>query len=174
MPLKLNVGLCKKVGQPDYGSLGASCNVELELDASLLQSDLNGFHNRVERAFAACRQAVNDELARQQNGNGEAKSAPAGRTAVVGRVGANGNGEPRSRTGNSAHRATAKQLDYAQQLAGKIRGLGIRRLDQLTQKMFNKPVADLSGFDASNLIDTLKSIKAGEIDLDAALNGAAA
>src|SRR5687767_219737 len=47
MPLTLNVGLTKKMGLPDYGSLGASCHVEVELDGSLLQCDLDGFHRHV-------------------------------------------------------------------------------------------------------------------------------
>lgn len=36
MPMTVKVGLSKKVGQPDYGSLGASCDIELELDGGLL------------------------------------------------------------------------------------------------------------------------------------------
>ena len=37
----------------------------------------------------------------------------------------------------------------------------------------DKPVTDITALDASGLIDTLKAIKAGEIDLNHALNGAA-
>jgi len=36
MPLKLNVGLSRKVGDTNYGSRGASVNVELELESSLV------------------------------------------------------------------------------------------------------------------------------------------
>ena len=61
--LKLNVGTNRKIGQPDYGSAGASCNLEVELDTALFH-DLDGLHHVVRRAYAACNQAVNDELAR--------------------------------------------------------------------------------------------------------------
>lgn len=61
--LRLNVGTNRKIGQPDYGSAGASCNLELELDTTLFQ-DLDGLQHVVRRAYAACNQAVNDELAR--------------------------------------------------------------------------------------------------------------
>ena len=63
MPLKLNVGLAKKVGQPDYGSLCASCHVECELDSMLLASDLDRFQEHVSEVFLACSQAVHSELA---------------------------------------------------------------------------------------------------------------
>ena len=47
--LKVSVGLSKKVGLPEYGSLGASCHVEVELDSALLQNDLEKFQQHVRR-----------------------------------------------------------------------------------------------------------------------------
>ena len=186
MPLTLNVGISKKVGLPDYGSVGATCNVSVELDAALLTRDPDAFQRHVRNAYAACSQAVNDELARQTtpgmaapsgngvhtaaapngNGNGAAQAAPANAAAGNGTSG-NGNGN-----GNGSHAASQKQMGYVNQLARQIRGLGVRKLDSLTGKMFGKPLAGLSSLDASSLIDTLKAIKDGSVSLEAALNGA--
>src|SRR4051812_3699798 len=66
MPMTVKVGLAKKGGQPEFGSLGASCDIELELDGSLLFHDLDGLQEKVRAAYVACRQAVNDELASQR------------------------------------------------------------------------------------------------------------
>jgi hypothetical protein len=66
MPLKLTVSVSRKMGLPDFGSRGAACGIELELDASLLLHDLDGFQRAVRDAYVACDQAVDDELARHE------------------------------------------------------------------------------------------------------------
>ncbi len=63
MAVQVSVGLQKKVGLPEFGSYCASCHVEFEIDRSLLDHDLDGFHQKVSDAFVACNQAVNDQLA---------------------------------------------------------------------------------------------------------------
>jgi len=68
MPLILNVGLAKELRQLHGGSVGASCDVRVELDAALGTGDPDAFHRRVRDAYAACHQAVNRELARQTAG----------------------------------------------------------------------------------------------------------
>src|SRR5262245_25639173 len=76
MPLRLQVGLQQKVGLRAYGSLGASCQVELELDIHLLDRAPDTFQQEVARAFDACRQAVQTELARQKPASCNGRSSP--------------------------------------------------------------------------------------------------
>jgi len=149
---------------PDYGSLGASCHVEFELDATLLQTDLDAFQRNVKNAYVACSQAVSDELARHREVGPEQHRDEPSRSASQSRPNRNGNG----------HRASQKQLDYASQLARQIPEVGVRRLESLAQRLHGRPVADLSSLEVSRLIDTLKSIKEGRLDADAALNGSPA
>ncbi len=196
MPVTINVGLSKKLGLPDYGSLGASCNVQFEASHDMLDN-LESFHTKVKNTFIACRQAVQDELARnQQAGNAP---APNGHTSVNSGVSGNGNGATSAATngangshgngtaanaspngyrngsnGTSGHPASEKQLGYAKQLAKSIQGLGIRRLESLSSTMFGKPLASLTSMDASGLIDTLRAVKDGRIDLNSVMEGNAA
>lgn len=53
MPVKVNIGLSKKVGLPDYGSLGASAHVEFELDGGYDNGSTDKFQDAVRRAYAA-------------------------------------------------------------------------------------------------------------------------
>jgi len=64
MPTKVSVGLSKKAGLPNYGSVGASCHVELELDSHILDGDPERFRLQVQKAYAACRDSVETELIR--------------------------------------------------------------------------------------------------------------
>jgi hypothetical protein len=175
--MKITVGLNKKIGQANYGSIGANCGIEFDADQSLLQNE-EALRRQVQRAYAACAQAVNDELARQQGqsgGNGigttgQPATLPGQASAPINGNGSNGNGHS---GGKGKAGPSDKQMIYLRQLAGQIKGLGVRKLDQLAQTMFGKPVASLSSLDVSGLIDTLKGVKAGEIDLDSVLGGAA-
>jgi hypothetical protein len=187
MPLTLNVGISKKHGLPNYGSVGAICNVTVELDAALLTQDLDGFHRHVRTAYAACAQAVNDELDRHKpstagvnnghsnrvsnnegtNGNGRSSGNPSGNgSCTVTDSDGNGNG--------GQHRASERQKYYVNQLAQGISGLGVRGLETLVGIVCDKPLADLSSLDASGLIGTLKAIKEGRLSLDGVLNNGAA
>ena len=161
MALMIHVGLTRKLGTANYGSIAASCAVEFEADAALLQGEPAGFQQRAAKAYAACRQAVQQELARQQQAGAAFLGQADGRNPAANADRQDGNGQA----------ASEKQMLYLRQLAAQTPGLGLRGLETLAQKMFDKPLAALGGLEASNLIDTLKSVKTGELELAALLDG---
>jgi hypothetical protein len=69
MAAKLSVGLQKKVGLPNYGSMGASCHVEFEVDPAWIDTDPDRFRRKVHQAYDACHQAVQERLAREKHGD---------------------------------------------------------------------------------------------------------
>jgi hypothetical protein len=160
MPMKLNVGVSRKMGLPDYGSVGASCNLEMELDSGLLDRDLDGFHARIRGAYVAAHQAVHDELARLQ-ATCEVKTASSPPAATVNKPAngdhrANGNGTPARIQSDRPHTrkaATASQVKAILVIAHKqdtdLVGL-------LRQEFDVERPQDLSLRQASQLIDLLK------------------
>ncbi len=130
--LKLNVGFSRKVGEANYGSRGASLQLELELDSGLIQQP-DKLQDRIRRLYAMARQAVEEEL-RGQNGRPEA----------------NGNGRHES----SAPKATAAQLRAVRAIADR------QRLDlpSFLREQYGAASADeLTLPQASRLIDDLKA-----------------
>ena len=67
--LKLNAGLSRKIGQPDYGSRGAMVNVEIELPADVLR-DPEKLKRQVRGCFETLRAAVDEELGVTPGANG--------------------------------------------------------------------------------------------------------
>jgi hypothetical protein len=199
MPLTLTAGVSKKMGLPNYGSLGATCHVELELETALLESDLAGFQQRVRDVYVACTQAVNDEL--QRHCDATAPKAPEASATGVdqdidenvdpsvdpnsgsqepgdtratkssGRQDHNGRDDRHNGDGQDGQPASPRQVDYLHVLAGQIRGLGGRRLETLCRNRCGRPLAALSATDASGLIDLLKEVRAGRLNLQGALQG---
>src|SRR4029077_14562783 len=121
MPLKLNDGVSRKMGLPDYGSIGDSCNLQMELDAGLLEHDLDGFQARIRGAYVAAHQAVHDELARLQAPSDKAAVAPAAVPVQIHSPAPDGNGV-RKRSGNGhlphshADRSCAPSADTQSQV----------------------------------------------------------
>jgi hypothetical protein len=138
MPLKLQVGLQQKVGLPAYSSLGASCHVELELDGQLLERSPGTFQHEVERAFAACREAVQTELARQQPAtqNGQTPHTTNGHRAQT----------------DAARRATQSQLRALRAIASRH---GFDLAADVQQRFGIAQPEELDLQQASQLIDEL-------------------
>ena len=189
--LRLNIGFNRKLGEANFSSRGASVNLEIEVESGVVREP-DKLQAKIDYLFKLAKASVDAQLngtsPPQQpqpaannngnngnNGNGTHANASAGQANGNGSgnghsSAANGNGSSNGSGNGNGHHASDKQLNFANQLAKGIRGLGTRRLESLSGRMFGKPLADLTSLDASSLIDTLKAIKEGRVSLDAALS----
>jgi hypothetical protein len=136
MPLTLNVGVSKKVGEANYSSRGASVNVEMELEGALA-NEPDKFRARVRQLFGMARDAVDEEL---HNGHSQASNGANGHN------GSNGHdsGPPATASQARALHAIAKKqhVDLQHLLHGRF---GVGKPEELLLKQ------------ASELIDELNS-----------------
>jgi hypothetical protein len=135
MPLKVNVGLSKKVGEANYSSRGASVNVEMEFDSTLV-SEPGKLQSRIRQLFGLVRTSLAEEL----NGNKDVGNGT-------------GNGPDNGQKAAPARRATQSQVKalYAITKSQRIDlGAWLRRRFHV-----DRP-EDLALKEASQAIDELK------------------
>ena len=151
MPVKLNIGLSRKVGEANFGSRGASVNLEVELDSGII-SDQQRFQERVRALYAQARQSINAELDLPSEG-------PAIEQPVVQR-----NGHASAHNGNGSQGRQEGGLATQSQVRAIFAIARRNRLDpkNLVLERFGlERPEDLSIRDASSLIDDLKRGVAG-------------
>jgi hypothetical protein len=137
MPLKLNVGLSRKIGEANYGSRGASVHVEMECDSALV-SEPGKLQSRIRQLFGLVRTSLSEEL----NGSNGA---------------ANGNRPDNGQKNAPARRATQSQVKAIYGIAKS------QRLDLgpwLREHFHVDKPEELGIKEASQAIDELKGTEA--------------
>jgi len=149
--LKLNVGLNKKVGESNFGSRGASVNLETELDSALI-GEPDKLRDRIRQLFALARASLTEEL----NGNGQ-QAAPSAPSASTNGQAGNANGAARPPRHSGQRLATQSQLKAIQAIckSQKLYPLPVAQAHFGVQK-----IEELTIQEASQLIDELKASQA--------------
>jgi hypothetical protein len=155
--MKINVGLCRKIGEANYGSRGATVNLELELDSSLVGEPAK-LKERIRQLFALVRTSLAEEL-NGGNSNGHCQQ-PNGGAQPPNSQNGNGNGNGHSPGAQNGLRsggqrpATQSQVKAIYAIA---RGRQINVAQFLRERFQVGRPDDLSLKDASAVIDELKS-----------------
>jgi hypothetical protein len=162
MSVKLNIGLSRKVGEANYGSRGASINLEVELDNGVLSNPVQ-LRERVHDLYVLARQSVDEELHRpidaggsehpHTNGNGRALTNGHATNGHAGHTG-HGNGHSNGHGRIEVARATQSQIRAIFAIS-KRQGLDPQAL--ISERYRVHRMEDLTIREASALIDDLKS-----------------
>ena len=153
--MKINVGLCRKIGEANFGSRGATVNLELELDSSLVGEPAR-LKERIRQLFALVRTSLAEEL-NGGNGNGRGQQSN-GEAQPPNSQNGNGNGHssgaPNGQRSGGQRPATQSQVKAIYAIA---RGRQINVAQFLRERFQVGRPDDLSLRDASAVIDELKS-----------------
>ena len=156
MPMKVNIGFSRKVGERDYGSRGASTNLEMELESSLIEAP-DRLRERVRQLFALAKQSVDEELADRQGHSNGHLAVPYPGDNRNGHNGSNHNGDrEHTRTERNATQSQVRAL-YAITNRRQLDLAGLLR----DRFHVDRP-GDLRLGDASRLIDELNGAKSSE------------
>jgi len=133
MPVQLHVGWSQKIGEPNYGSRGASVSMTIELEPASIENPRE-FEAHIKKLFQLARKSVHTELCQQTNGydtpsNGRSKDAT-----------------PLPATQSQLRALKAISSRRAINLMPHLSRFGVRSPDRLTKQ------------DASTLIDELNSV----------------
>ena len=140
MPMKLNVGLSRKVGEANYGSRGASVHLELEVESVLVENP-DRLQDRIRQMFRLARASVDEELGTaSQSDNGD-----------------NERGRRRSR-GPQPRPATASQVRALWTIAERH---DVDLPAMLRERFGAETPANLTITEASRLIDDLNASHRG-------------
>ena len=146
MPLKLNCGLTRKIGEANYGSRGASINVELELDSALV-TEPTKLQDRIRQLFAVVRTSLTEELngsghaSPRENGNGHTQPEEHGNGNGNGSAGASGQQQATQKQVKAIHAiARTRRIDVRQFLNDRFK---VGRPDDLTLKEASQAIDDL-------------------------------
>ena len=147
--LKLTIGRSRKIGQPNFGSIGASVSVEVVVDQVAGPEELQ---QHVRELFGVVRDALNHEL---QGTNGHAANNTASPSTKA--PATNGNGHSAPPSNGSSRAATQSQARAIRAIASRQR----INVAAFLQSRFGVDRAELLSIkEASSVIDELKSADA--------------
>jgi len=138
--LKINIGHNRKIGEPNYGSRGASVHFEVEVDHGLVEQP-QALRQKIRELFVQAQAAVREELHGPET-NGTQRPATNGHQQPA----TNGHQRPQ-------RMATSSQVRAIHAIANRQR----TNLSELLQELGIGRLEELSIGSASELIDRLKS-----------------
>ena len=146
--LKINIGHSRKIGEPNFGSRGASVHFEVEVDHGLAEQP-QALRQKIRELFVQAQAAVRDELHGPET-NGTQRPATNGHQ----RPATNGHQLPATNGHQRPQRmATSSQVRAIHAIANRQR----MNLSELLQELGIGRLEELSIGSASELIDRLKS-----------------
>jgi hypothetical protein len=145
MTTKLTVGITRKHGQPNFGSMGAECRLEIEIDSRHVDDDQSVLTDHIRQAFAVCRHEVEHELHNRMPIDAAVWQSTPNRI--------NGNGASKI-NGRPSRPATDAQVRAIHAIASKA---NVQLASQLIDEFGVKSPTQLTIRQASDLIESLKS-----------------